>query len=167
MLYLGNAFRTLNQGFEIVMLQEVSFPPGAERQVRKELRRVGPEYMCVMEMGRHRGWEEASNESKTVRHGWHSGKQYAVVTFFHMAYFKMASKIEWNTTDTRKGLRHMTEGRVLWAEALTHEGKLIHAVNVHQATSAQPELQQQARSLEEACRTPARRCRLSPSAPRT
>jgi hypothetical protein len=99
--------------------------------------------MCVMEMSRHRGWEEAPNESETVRHGWHSGKQYAVVNFLHYAYFKTASKKEWNTTDTRKGLRHMTNGRVLWAEALTHEGKLLHAVNVHQATSSQPELQQQ------------------------
>ena len=124
------------------MLQEVSFPPGAERRVRKELKRAGPDYMCLMEMGRHRGWEEESDESKKTGHGWHSGKQYAVVTFLHKAYFKTSSKKEWNTTDTRQGLRHMTEGRVLWAEALTHAGKLIHVVNVHQATSAQHKLQQ-------------------------
>ena len=36
----------------------------------------------------------------------------------------------------------MTEGRVLWAEAQTHAGKLVHVVNVHQATSGQLELQQ-------------------------
>ena len=124
------------------MVQEVSFPPGAEHRVRKERRRAGPDYMCLMEMGRHRGWEEAPCETTTGRHGWHSSKQYAVVTFLHRAYFKTASKKEWNTADTRKGLRHMTEGRVLWAEEQTHAGKLVHVVNVHQATSAQLELQQ-------------------------
>ena len=64
------------------------------------------------------------------------------MTFLHRAYFKTASKKEWNTADTRKGLRHMTEGRVLWAEAQTHAGKLVHIVNIHQATSTHLELQQ-------------------------
>ena len=66
---------------------------------------MGLDYICLIEVGRHHGWE-------------------------------------WDTTDTRHGLRHMTQGRILWAEAVMHEDKLIRVVNVHQATSSRLDLQQ-------------------------
>ena len=49
---------------------------------------------------------------------------------------------EGKMTEGRVTEGRVTKGRVLWTEALTHAGKSVPVVNVHQATSAQPELQQ-------------------------
>ena len=38
-------------------------------------------------------------------------------------------------------LEHMAHGRVLWLDAMTHEGERISIINIHQATARRPDLQ--------------------------
>jgi len=35
----------------------------------------------------------------------------------------------------------MAHGRVLWLDAMTHEGERISIIDIHQATARQPDLQ--------------------------
>jgi len=41
----------------------------------------------------------------------------------------------------KKALEHMAHGRVLWLDVMTHEGKRISIINIHQATARRPDLQ--------------------------
>jgi len=38
-------------------------------------------------------------------------------------------------------LEHMAHGRVLWLDAITHEGERVSIINIHQATARRPDLQ--------------------------
>jgi len=48
--------------------------------------------------------------------------------------------VNWHKPGEKKTLEHMAHGRVLWLDAMTHEGERIPIINIHQATSKRPDL---------------------------
>ena len=134
--------RTLQEGKAVVMIQELGFPRGARRRVKRELNDLHPEYHCILEAGKEAltsdCWRER-DEGKMSK--WHSRKQLAVATFFHVGVFKSIQRLEWDTEGSTRKLRHMTRGRVLFVDAVTHGGKKLRTFNVHQATSGDIDLQ--------------------------
>ena len=65
-----------------------------------------------------------------------------VVTFMHKRVFcPKALVVNWHKPRGKKVLEHMAHGRVLWLDAMTHEGERISIINIHQATARRPDLQ--------------------------
>ena len=59
-----------------------------------------------------------------------------VVTFLHKRVFcPKALVANWHKPRDKKALEHMAHGRVLWLDAMTHEGERISIINIHQATA--------------------------------
>ena len=81
---------TLKKGHAIVMLQELSFPPGAKRRVKQELEKACPEYHFFLESSSDRASPESgvSAEYRKRHPGWHNGKNLAVATCLHKGVFK-------------------------------------------------------------------------------
>ena len=44
--------------------------------------------------------------------------------------FKSVQRLEWDTEGSTRKLRHMTRGRVLWVDAVTHGDKKLRTFNV-------------------------------------
>jgi hypothetical protein len=135
---------TLKKGHAIVMLQEMSFPPGAKRRVKRELEKACPEYLVFLESSVDRTSPESgvSAEYSECHPGWHNGKNLAVATCLHRGVFKSARRVEWDTGAPKKKLKHMARGRVLWVEAVTRENQVLRVINLHQATSGHLDLQE-------------------------
>jgi len=49
--------------------------------------------------------------------------------------------VNWDKSRGKKALEHITYGRVLWLDVMTHEGERISTINIHQATGGRPDLQ--------------------------
>ena len=126
----------------MVMLQEVSFHPGERRRIKNILKKIGPEYWCVMETSQRvrAGREETKVgvSNKNFASPW----VYSVVTFLHRDVFKRPIRVDWAGQYTRKTLKHMLMGRMscLWAPRHSEPPMLV--VNLHHAGSATLELQQ-------------------------
>jgi hypothetical protein len=135
---------TLKKGHAIVMLQELSFPPGAKRRVKQELEKACPEYHFFLESSSDRASPESgvSAEYRKRHPGWHNGKNLAVATCLHKGVFKSARRVEWDTGAPKRRLKHMARGRVLWVEAVTRENQVLRVINIHQATSGHLDLQE-------------------------
>ena len=126
----------------MVMLQEVSFHPGERRRIKSILKKIGPEYWCVMETSQRvrAGREETKVgvSNKNFASPW----VYSVVPFLHRDVFKRPIRVDWAGQYTRKTLKHMLMGRMscLWAPRHSEPPMLV--VNLHQAGLATLELQQ-------------------------
>ena len=134
-------FSTLQQQFPIVMLQEVNFAPGHKRRIKREIRDSHEEYICIMsdtwpgaELDKDAGSCPPQLHDKRKRH--------AVVTCLHRNVFKSVQQREWMEGADSKEFKHMARGRVLWIDAVTWTGKAVRVINIHQATSSDPNLQQ-------------------------
>ena len=76
--------------------------------------------------------------SNSVSHSWSP----IVVTFLHKRVFRpKALVVSWHKPREKKALEHTANGRVLWLDAITHEGERISIINIHQATARRPDLQ--------------------------
>jgi len=75
--------------------------------------------------------------------GYNDGRAHiTVVTFLHKRVFRhKAMVVNWHKPREKKALEHMAQGRVLWLDAMTHEGERISIINIHQATVRRPDLQ--------------------------
>ena len=126
------------------MFQELCFPPGARRRMKRELNKLCPDYQCFLEAGKDSGISDREHSGRASRHGGgnHSRKHYAVATFIHKGVFTSAKRKEWFPAKEKRNLRHMTQGRILWLEATTRQNKLVRIINIHQATSRSIDLQQ-------------------------
>ena len=134
--------KALCAGRAVLMVQELCFPLGAHRRVKRELNALHPDYFCLMETGKESLTDDCWNPAaRGWRSPWHSRKHFAVASFFHRGVFKSVQRLEWDTDGGTRKLRHMTRGRVLWADAVTHGGKKLRTFNVHQATSGHLDLQ--------------------------
>jgi len=111
--------------------------------VKRELKHLHPEYHCFLEAGKD-PLPSDGNGSNTegLNSPWCNRGHFAVATFLHREVFKTAQRKEWHVDAERKGLRHMTRGRVLRVEAELHDGQRMQIFNVHQATSGDVQLQQ-------------------------
>jgi hypothetical protein len=68
---------------------------------------------------------------------------YAVVTFLHKDVFKRPVRVDWAGQFSKKTMKHMLLGRMSCLWAPRHKEAPMRIVNIHQAGSATPELQQQ------------------------
>jgi len=75
--------------------------------------------------------------------GYNDGRAHiTVVTFLHKHVFRpKVLVVNWHKPREKKALEHMAHGRVLWLDAMTHEGERISITNIHQATARRPDLQ--------------------------
>ena len=126
----------------MVMLQEVSFHPGERRRVKSTLKKIGPEYWCVMEASQRirAGQEERKAGVSTANYK--APWVFSVVTFLHKDVFKRPIRMDWAGQYTRKTMKHMLLGRMSCLWAPRHSKSPMLVVNVHQAGSATVDLQQ-------------------------
>ena len=96
----------------------------------------------VMEAGKDKKTDSVLEYDENERGcRWHTNKSYAVVTCLHKKIFKKPKRREWFNEKEQKEMRHMTRGRILWTDVMTHTGRWMRVVNVHQATSKDKVLQ--------------------------
>ena len=134
--------KALGEGRAVLMVQELCFPLGAHRRVKRELNALHPDYFCILETGKESLTDDCwDTTARGWRSPWHSRRHFAVASFFHTGVFKSVQRLEWDTEGSSRKLRHMTRGRVLWVDAVTHGDKKLRTFNVHQATSNHLDLQ--------------------------
>ena len=124
---------TLRKRAAVVMFQECSFATGMRARLKRELEQMCPEYWFVMEAGKDRQTDpvvEYDENEKGCR--WHTNKSYAVVTCLHKKIFKKPKRREWFNEKEQKEMRYMTRGRILWTDVMTHTGRWMRVVNVHE-----------------------------------
>jgi hypothetical protein len=124
------------------MLQEVSFHPGERRRVKSTLKRLGPEYWCVMEASQHVRAGQEELKAGVSKANYKAPWVFAVVTFLHKDVFKLPIRVDWAGQYTRITMKHMLLGRMscLWAPRHSEPPMLV--VNIHQAGSTSVDLQQ-------------------------
>jgi hypothetical protein len=65
-----------------------------------------------------------------------------VVTFLHKNVFERPIRLDWAGQYTNKSMKPMLQGRMLWLWAPRHSEPPMLVVNIHQAGSADADLQQ-------------------------
>jgi len=75
--------------------------------------------------------------------GYNDGKVHiTIVTFLHKFAFRPKTLVvNWHKPREKKALEHMAYGRVLWHDAMPHEGEHISIINIHRETATRPDLQ--------------------------
>ena len=99
--------QTLSKGAAVVMLQEVSFHPGERRRIKSILKKIGPEYWCVMETSQRVRAGQEENRVGVSNKNFASPWVYSVVTFLHRDVFKRPIRVDWSV---RRGLGVTTRG---------------------------------------------------------
>jgi len=91
-----------------------------------------------------RGCRKHENDRTLTEEYARSNAQITIVTFLHKRVLQTNALVRtWCNPRDMSALEHMTQGRVLWLEAQTHDNVSISIVNVHQATAKQNDLQRQ------------------------
>jgi len=69
--------------------------------------------------------------------GYNDGRAHITVgTFLHQRVFRLkALVVIWQKLRGKMAMEHMAHGRLLWLDAMMHEGKRISIINIHQATA--------------------------------
>ena len=107
------------------------------------LKRLGPEYWCVMEASQRVGAGQEELKAGMSKVNYKAPWVYTVVTFLHKDVFKRPIRVDWAGQYTRRTMKHMLLGRMsclLWAPRHSELPMLV--VNIHQAGSATVDLQQ-------------------------
>ena len=75
--------------------------------------------------------------------GYNDGRAHiTVVTFLHKRVLRpKALVVNWHKPREKKALEHIGHGRVLWLDAMTHEGERVGIINMHQSTARWSDLQ--------------------------
>jgi hypothetical protein len=134
--------QTLSKGAAVVMLQEVSLRPGERRRIKSTLKALGQEYWCVMEAShRVRAGRELLKVGMSNRN-YNAPWVYSVVTFVHKDVVKRPIRMDWAGQYTNKSMKHMLQGLMLWLWAPSHSEPQMLLVNIHQAGSADADIQQ-------------------------
>jgi len=138
--YIAQAIR---KKAAIVMLQEIRIPRGSKFRVQRDFRRKYPEYECYIAAGSDIDLVADTDGDQVRSAGYHDGRAHiTVVTFLHKRVFRpKALVVNWHKLREKKALEDMGHGRVLWLEAMTHEGERISIINIHQATARKLDLQ--------------------------
>ena len=128
----------------IVMLQEIQIPRGSKFRVQRDFRprRKYPEYECYIAVGSDVDLVADTDVDQVPSDGYMTEERITVVTFLHKRVFRQkALVVNWHEPRDQKVLEHMAHGRVLWIDAMAHEGERISIINIHQATARRPDLQ--------------------------
>jgi len=125
------------------MLQEILIPRGSEFRVQRDFRRKYPEYECYIAAGSDIDLVADTDGDQVPSNEYNTGRAHiTVVTFLHKGVFRpKALVVNWHKPRVKKALEHTAHGRVLWLDAMTHEGERISIINIHQATARRPDLQ--------------------------
>jgi len=126
-----------------VMLQEIWIPRGSKFKVQRDFRRKYPEYECYIAAGSDIDLVADTDGDQAPSDGYNDGRVHiTVVTFLHKRVFRpKALVVNWHKPGGKKALEHIAHGRVLWHDAMTHEGERISIINIHQTTAGRPDLQ--------------------------
>jgi len=127
----------------IVMLQEIWIPRGSKFRVQQDFRRKTPDYESYIAVGSDIDLVADTDSDQVPSDGYNDGRVHiTVVTFLHKRVFCPKALVEnWHKPREKKSLEHMAHGRVLWLDAMTHEGERISIINIHQVTARRPDLQ--------------------------
>ena len=129
------------------MLQEIWIPQGSKLRIQREFRWKYPAYECYIAAGSDIDFVVDTNSGQVQGDGYNDGRVHIiVVTFLHKRQKCVSPKallVNWYKPreNLEKALEHMVHGRVLWLDAITHEGERISIINIHQATARRPDLQ--------------------------
>jgi len=130
------------------MRQEIRNPRGSKFRVQRDFWRKYPEYEYYIAAGSDIDLVTDTDGDQVPSDGYNDGRAYiTVVSFLHKHVFRpKALVMNWHKSREKKALEHMAHGRVLWLDAMTHDGELISMINTHQATARQPDLQRRVNS---------------------
>jgi hypothetical protein len=118
-------------------------PRGSKFRVQRDFRRKYPEYECYIAAGSDVDLVADTDGDQVPSDGYNDGRAHiTVVTFLHKRVFcPKALVVNWHEPREKKALEHMAHGRVLWLDAMMHEGERISIINIHQATARRLDLQ--------------------------
>jgi len=138
--YIAQAMR---KKAAIVMLHEIRIPRGSKFRVQRDFRRKCPEYECYIVAGSDVDLVADTDVYQVPSDGYNDGRAHiTVVTFLHKRVFRpKALVVNGHKPRDKKVLDHMAHGRVLWLDAMTHEGERVSIVNIPQATERRLDLQ--------------------------
>jgi len=125
------------------MLQEIRIPRASKFRVQQDFRRKYPEYKCYITTGSDIDLVADTDGDQVPRDGYNDGRAHiTAVTFLHKCVFRpKALIVNGHKTRGKTALEHMAYWRVLWPDAMTHEGERFSIINIHQATARRPDLQ--------------------------
>jgi len=138
--YIAQAMR---KKAAIVMLHEIRIPRGSKFRVQQDFRRKYPEYECYIAAGSGIDLVADTDGDQVPSDRYIDGRAHiTVATCLHKRVFRPLV-VNWHNPREKKALarEHMAHGRVLWLDAMKHEGERISIINIHQATARRPDLQ--------------------------
>ena len=138
--YIAQAMR---KKAAIVMLHEIRIPRGSKFRVQQDFRRKYPEYECYNAAGSDIDLVADTDGDQVPSDRYIDGRAHiTVATCLHKRVFRPLV-VNWHNPREKKALarEHMAHGRVLWLDAMKHEGERISIINIHQATARRPDLQ--------------------------
>jgi len=138
--YIAQAMR---KKAAIVMLHEIRIPRGSKFRVQQDFRRKYPEYECYIAAGSDIDLVADTDGDQVPSDRYIDGRAHiTVATCLHKRVFRPLV-VNWHNPREKKALarEHMAHGRVLWLDAMKHEGERISIINIHQATARRPDLQ--------------------------
>ena len=117
----------------IVMLQEIRIPRGSKFRVQRDFRRKYPEYECYIAAGSDVDLVADTDGDQVPGDGYNDRRAHiTVVTFLHKCVFRpKALVVNRHKPRDKKVLEHMAHGRVLWLDAMTHEGERVSIIKLH------------------------------------
>ena len=141
--YIAQAMR---QKAAIVMLQEIRIPRGSKFRVQRDFRRKYPEHEYYIAAGSDFDLVADTDGDQVPSDGYNDGRAHIkVVTFLHKrvkrVFCPKALVVNWHKPREKKAPEHMAHGRILWLDAMTHEGGRISIINIHKATARRPDFQ--------------------------
>jgi len=124
------------------MLQEIWIPRDSKFRVQRDFRRKYPDYEFYIAAGSGVDLVADTDGDQVPSDGYNDGRAHiTVVNFLHKRVFcPKALVVNWHKSRDKKVLEHMAHGRVLWLDAMTHEGVRISIIDIHQATARRPDL---------------------------
>ena len=128
---------TLSLGPYVTCFQDVLIHGQNARGIRRAIESISPDYLTFMDTD-----SLASNDIRKTNYGgwWASGM--GCLTLLQKRVFdtQKCVKLEWRDHNDRR--TNLGKGRILWIKATTVTGKRVNILNVYQATSDKPDVQQ-------------------------
>jgi len=130
------------------MLHKIRIPRGSTFRVKRNFRRSYQEYKCYIAAGSDIDLVADTDSDQVPSDRYNDERLHVtVVTFLHKRVFRPRELVlKWQKPREKKALEHMAHGRVLWLDAITHEGECISIIYIYQATARRLYLQRRVNS---------------------